>query len=252
MTIRLSSRQPLIPIPHRTVRQKSSKIIFISCEGVVTEEEYFRILSEKIFDGIANKIQFISVRDEFLSTPKNMRTREQVDEQNKSTPRQVMNRITSFKQKQENDNLYKFDENLDDEFWLVIDVDDHTDTAHIDEFNLVISECERLNYRLAVTNPFFEFWLYLHHCEVVDKDKSNANTVNNPYFKNKMRDNAGVKLSGTNHKKPLEKDYNIDKIKTAIQRAKELHTDKYEKWPNILGSHVYFLVDKFIELSKDS
>ena len=157
-----------------------------------------------------------------------------------------MNRITKFKNEKED--VYKFTENPEDEFWLVIDVYDHTDVNHIDEFNRVLNECKNLNYNFAVTNPFFEFWLYLHHCEVVDEDKTHANTVNNPYFKNRMKDVAGVRLTGSNNKKPLEVDYNIDRVQDAIKRAKDLHTNKYEQWPAQLGSHVYFLVDKFLEL----
>lgn len=41
----LVSRTPMIPEPIREKKPRSSKIIFFSCEGLVTEEEYFKILS---------------------------------------------------------------------------------------------------------------------------------------------------------------------------------------------------------------
>ena len=38
----LKSRVPFTPQnPYRVIRPKTSKIIFLSCEGSVTEEEYF-------------------------------------------------------------------------------------------------------------------------------------------------------------------------------------------------------------------
>ena len=45
----------------------SDKLIILSCEGVITEEEYFEILSSKIFFSIGTKIHILSVRGEYLS-----------------------------------------------------------------------------------------------------------------------------------------------------------------------------------------
>lgn len=60
--------------------------------------------------------------------------------------------------------------------------------------------------------------------------------------------NAGITLSGNDHKIPNAKDYNIENVSLAMERAKSLHTNPSERWPQELGSHVYKLVSKFFEL----
>ena len=235
--------------PYRSVRPTSSKLIFISCEGVVTEEKYFKILSETIFNDIKSKIHIISVREDFLNKPTHEKTKEEIDEHNRSNPQAVLKRMIYFKEEKEP--LYEFDKHPEDEFWLLIDVDDHTDEHHIKEFKKVIKACEAKEnkFRLAVTNPFFEFWLYLHHCEVEAEDEAQANTVGNSYFRNKMRDKAGVTLG--RKKYPLEKDYTHEKVIAAIRRAEQLHIDKTEKYPNTLGSHVYLLLEELVKLEQE-
>ena len=48
--MKLSTRTPMIPCPKREKRPRSSKIIFFSCEGSITEEDkYVLYLLEKIF-----------------------------------------------------------------------------------------------------------------------------------------------------------------------------------------------------------
>ena len=60
----LKSRIPFTPQnPYRMLRPKTSKIIFLSCEGSVTEEEYFNLISD-IYSEIKSKIQFISVAED--------------------------------------------------------------------------------------------------------------------------------------------------------------------------------------------
>ena len=59
--------------PYRLKRPSTSKIIFLSCEGSVTEEEYIEVLSQ-IYDGVKGRIQLISVaEDEVHTLPKSER-----------------------------------------------------------------------------------------------------------------------------------------------------------------------------------
>lgn len=53
--------------PYRTRRPSTSKIIFLSCEGSVTEEEYIEILSQ-IYDGVKSRVQLISVAEDEIHT----------------------------------------------------------------------------------------------------------------------------------------------------------------------------------------
>lgn len=241
----LSSRIAMEPQPKRPKQERSSKIIFFSCEGPVTEEIYFRILSEQIFYNISSKICLVSAREEFLNTPHSERTQEQVDEQNRSSPKYVLERLEKFKR--ENNDKYEFDKHEEDEFWIVIDVDDHIAPKKIVEFKSILKECHDKKIQYAVTNPFFEFWLYLHFFDVCEEDKKHANCVGDDYFRKKMAQ-AGIRLSGNDHKKPNPRDYNPQNVSTAVKRAEALHINKNERWPEGLGSHVYKLVSKFIEL----
>ena len=53
--------------PYRPIRPTTSKIIFLSCEGSVTEEEYIEVLS-RIYDGVKGRVQVISVAEDEVHT----------------------------------------------------------------------------------------------------------------------------------------------------------------------------------------
>lgn len=246
----LSSRRnfSVADIQYREKRPKSNKILFISCEGLITEEVYFEILSENIFLEIKNNIRMISVREEYNKIEKNLRTQEDIDNQNKSTPRQVMNRMDYYLTKHKD--VFKPEENSDDEYWLVIDVDDHTDANHIEEWTNILNECDEKNYQYAISNPFFELWLYLHHMDISNEAYKYAVTKEHTYEKTnyyvtQMKTN-GIKMTGKGSKKPRKEDFNIEKIKNAIAKAKQL--DQKERWPHSLGSTVYILVEKMMKM----
>lgn len=239
----------MLPQPKREKRPRSSKIIFFSCEGSITEEEYFNILSENVFSDISSKICLVSARRDFLRVPHSERTQEQWDEQNKSSPQYVLDRLEKFIR--DNDHIYEFSKHPEDEYWVVIDVDDHIASNKINEFKIVLQQCWAKGIQYAVTNPFFEFWLYLHHFDVSEEDKLHANKRGDPYFREKMS-GAGIKLGGNGHKKPKSEDYNAENIFRAVERAKALHTNPNERWPQELGSHVYKLISEFFELSADN
>ncbi len=241
----LTSRTPMTPLPIREKRPRSSKIIFFSCEGPVTEEEYFQILSDKIFSDISSKICLVSARKDFLKIPRPERTQEQWNEQNKSSPKFVLERLENFMTT--NNHIYEFSKHSEDEFWIVIDVDDHTASSKINEFTTVLRECTKKNIQYAVTNPSFEFWLYLHHFEVSQEDKKHANKTGDNYFITQMS-KSGIILGGNDHKLPKSNDYNIENVSLAVERARSLHTNSKERWPKELGSHVYKLVSRFFDL----
>lgn len=248
--IPLSSRVNFTPnIQYRKVRPTTSKIIFISCEGSVTEEIYFEKIVSQIFSKIKSKIQFISVREDINRIPKHLRTEEQVKDLGKSQPHQLMERIDQFKIEEKS--TYDFEKHLEDEFWIIVDVDHHTNIYNIDKWNNFLDMCEEKSYGCAISNPFFEFWLCLHHLDVEEEDYKYAVTDKHPYeptshYREKLRNKAEVPLR--KQKEPLEKHYDENKIRQAILRAKKLHTDKEERWPHNLGSTVYLLIEKIVEM----
>ncbi len=155
--MKLSTRTPMIPCPKREKRPRSSKIIFFSCEGSITEEEYFQILSEKVFSDISSQICLVSARKDFLKIPRSERTQAQWNEQNKSSPQYVLERLETFKK--ENDHIYEFDKHLEDEFWIVIGVDDHIASNKIIEFKTVLRQCAAKGVRYAVRFLNYYHWI---------------------------------------------------------------------------------------------
>lgn len=252
----IQRRVPFTPQnPYRAKRPATSKIIFLSCEGCVTEEEYFARVSD-IFSGIKSKIQFISVSEDAVHTSPNSRTPEQAKLLSKVRPKQLVERIDAFKQ--EKDNIFQFSKYPDDEFWIITDVDMNWSNEIIDpqkgktykdEWHDSVAACQAKGYCYAVSNPFFEIWLLLHHDCPNEEDKKYAVTDDHayestPHFRERLeRLNARIK---NKHIKDI--DYTEEKIKNAVQRAKQLHIDKADLCPHYFATTVYMLLEKIMEL----
>lgn len=241
-------------LKHRTAlsldkakRPTTDKIIFLSCEGQVTEEEYFATVSV-LLEGIKSKVQFISVMGQVLALSECDRTDEQSRDLSKSQPYQLVEKIDKFKE--ENKEKFEFDKHPEDEFWIIADVDDHTEGGNLTHWNDMLVECQNKNYNYAISNPFFEIWLLLHHSDVIADDYGYAVTSSHKYqktnhFKMRLR-RSGAPLKDDKHIEP--NDYSTDKIKNAIERAKFLDKDK-EDWPHNLGSGVYKLLGNIVDMA---
>lgn len=242
--------------PYRSARPATSKIIFLSFEGSATEEEYFEHISE-LFSEIKSKIQFISVAEDAVHTAPKRRTPDQIEMLSKVRPKQLVERIDQFKLDKED--IYQFAQYPEDEFWIVTDVDKNWSDEVIspsdgktynDEWNDMLAMCQAKNYGYAVSNPFFEIWLLLHHDNVNNTDKNYAVTDTHAYEKT---DYFRTRLSELGA--PLEKkkhiessDYDVKKVKTAIARAEALHQDKTDLCPHYLATTVYMLLNKMIDM----
>lgn len=233
--------------PYRSKRPSTSKIIFLSCEGSVTEEEYVEVLS-KIYDGVKGRVQLISVAEDEVHTLPKKRTRAQNQMLGKSKPWQLVERINKFKEEKEE--KYEFSKYPEDEFWIVADVDDNLDN-HETEFKNAIQECDEKGYKYAISNPFFEIWLLLHHDEVSEEDRKYAVTETHPYeatnhYKTRLEE-KGAPLTGNNKKQLREEDYTDEKVRIAVKRAKELVKGKEEKIPSDYGTYVYQIIEEILE-----
>ncbi len=249
--------KPLTPL--RTIRPATSKLIFLSCEGSVTEEEYFKIVSS-LYKEVQTKIQFISVVKDIVERRPNKRTPEQNRVLSKTRPIQLVQRIDDFIEA--NEEQYQFSQYPEDEFWVVTDVDNNWSSdiisvpehkSYLDERNDAIKQCKQKGYHYAVSNPFFELWLLLHHDDVTDEDKSFAVTDTHPYeptshFISRL-DTLKVPLKRNNHKKIIQSDYTKENITHAVERAKLLHINSNDLAPKYLATTVYMLVEKIIEVS---
>ncbi len=253
----IKSRVPFSPQrPYRPARPATSKILFLSLEGSVTEEEYFQRVSE-IFGEIKGKIQFISVAEDAVHTIPKFRTEEQNRMLSKARPLQLVERIEWFKE--EYDDRYEFSKYPEDEFWMVTDIDNNWSETVIhkksgktllDEWRQAIALCRERGYRYAVSNPFFEVWLLLHHDQLSKEDMLFAVTDQHAYektthFRERLRA-LGVALKDEKHLR--FSDYTAENIKLAMKRAEELHTDKEELCPRYCASTVYLLLKKVVDM----
>ncbi len=225
----LKSRVPFtLQNPYRVVRPKTSKIIFLSCEGSVTEDAVF-------------------------TAPK-CRTQEQAKMLSKVRPKHLVERIDQFKA--EKDDIEEYPE---DEFWILTDVDQNWSNQVIDpqntktykeEWNDAIEACKEKGYHYAISNPFFEIWLLLHHDSPSEEDKSFAVSDHHSYektdhFRTRLSE-LGAPLKDKKHIN--SSNYSNEKIKTAVRRAEELHVDKTNLCPQYFATTVYLLLKKLFEL----
>lgn len=199
MSLTSRKKRPLNrTIPHL----RDTKLVIIATEGSVTEKQYFEMFGN------------VKLQIKVIPTPK---------EDTKSAPKYVLERLNYFKK--------EYQLNKDDELWLMIDVDDWKQEA----LSQVCLECRQKGYFLAISNPCFELWLYLHFSEDLSKISS-------------CKD---IELTLRNHLGSYSKtNLDINKYKPyilkAITRARNLHTDADERWPTLLGTHVYKIVGKLI------
>ena len=253
----ITRRVPFSPQdPYRPKRPRTNKIIFLSFEGSVTEEEYFEGVST-LFSEIKSKIQFISVAEDAVHTAPKCRTPDQSLMLSKVRPKQLVERIDQFKE--EKNDIYQFSEYPDDEFWIVTDVDQNWSNQVIDvkkgttyknEWDAAIAECQEKGYNYAISNPFFEIWLLLHHDNPLDNDKDFGVSDEHPYEKTdqfRIRlDNLHVPLKDKKH--IIFSDYTEEKIRMAVSRAEELHIDSQDLCPKYFATTVYLLLHKILAM----
>ena len=248
MGIILTSRTPFdLENPYRSHRPTTSKIIFLSMEGSVTEEEYFKWISNE-FDTIKSKIQFISVAEDAVHTRAKNRTPEQLSMLGRSKPKQLVEKIDDFKLQKRD--VYQFDKYPQDEFWIVSDIDDNLSDHEVDAFNEALDKCDERGYGYAISNPFFELWLLLHHDDATEDDEKYAVTEEHAYeatshFRERLSD-KGAPLIKQKHIR--REHYTKEKVFAAVKRAKRMHVNSDKRYPMYLATTVYQLLDKIIEM----
>ncbi|MDH3349393.1 MAG: RloB family protein [Desulfobulbaceae bacterium] len=181
------------PVPHRDAR-----LFIIATEGSKTEKQYFSMFGNK-----------------------RCQVRVITNEDNKSAPAYILKQLKKFK----NDYQLKGD----DELWLMVDVD-RWGNKHLAS---VASQAEHSKFKLAVSNPCFEVWLYLHY----DNLKEQVITAGD------MKKKLQIILDGYNSSK-LDTSKFVEHIDEAIIRAKKLDVNQDERWPSSIGTHVYKIVEK--------
>lgn len=182
-------------IPHL----RDTKLIIIATEGKKTEKQYF-----DLFRNVKVQILVVTADD------------------NLSAPEYVLEKLDKFR------NDFQIDDN--DELWLMTDVD-RWGSKKLSEISKL---CNQKDYQLAISNPCFEIWLYLHFSDI-DKVK--------------IKDCSSVKKLLKIHLGSYNSsNLNIEEfrpyVEIAIERAKNLHENNNERFPASIGSHVYKVIEK--------
>lgn len=185
----------------RSAFKKTKRLYVISTEGAKTEQIYFSELHPGRNGNFRLKI---------LGNPNH-----------KSRPIEVLNRLLEYERCER--------PGPNTEYWAIIDRDSWSEY----ELNDVSRRIrERSNYNLAMSNPCFELWLWLHL------------KPNRPFFD---RHDCQSKLSQI-WPEFTKGDYDATEIlhliTTACDRAKECDVEATSLWPRNQTSHIYKLIEK--------
>jgi RloB-like protein len=193
----LTSRTRLLD---RKINNRDASLILIATEGQETEKQYF-----SIFRNPKVKVVVIPTTD------------------GKSAPVHVLERLDFIKN--------QYDLAPDDLLWLMIDIDHNRSR----EVSRICKTAKQKGFKLAISNPCFEVWLYLHFSDVT-----------NPICNCQEIENELRKILGSYNKSNLDLERYKDHIHLAIERAKALHLNPHERWPNSVGTHVYKVVERLV------
>ena len=199
---------------------RDPSLIVIAMEGAETEPQYFNAVS-KIADESKSrlKLKILPKRENTVSAAK-----------------YVLEQMNDYKK--------EFGIKKTDELCLVID----RDAQSLKEANLadVARLCADKQYLLALSNPCFELWLLLHHLDVSAESEAEKQSLlanKKQFAKNKLR-----QIMGSYNPANLNLDDFWPQTRVAIERANALDNSPKDRWPNDLGSRVYLIMDKVLNM----
>lgn len=199
----LTSRT-VLPLVRESRSKRDTRLIIIATEGSETEKQYF----DNMFRSSRCKIIVIPSTD------------------GKSAPNHVFSNIEIYKDEN------REDLEATDEFWLVFDYD-RWGTRKIVK---IAKEAAKKGYRLAISNPCFEYWLYLHY------DYITGALIESTEMESMLRE----KLGGYNKSK-FPTDMFKGRVKDAIRRADKIEDKKELFYPKNMGTHVHRVVKQIVK-----
>jgi hypothetical protein len=135
---KMTKKSPKIKLNKYVRREELQDIksfIVIAVEGDRAEPSYFGMIKEKFKD---------SIRLEIIPSNKN------------SSPKYLLENLRRIKRECSDYNFQEKPESL----WMVCDVDLHKN------FQSTIKEAKNEGFKIAISNPCFEVWLFLHLAEI--------------------------------------------------------------------------------------
>lgn len=131
------------------------------------------------------------------------------------------------------DRLKRADVGKNDQAWMVIDHDNCEER----ELNHVFQACNSFGYKMALSNPMFEYWLLLHFEIGNGVNAANVTARLKKYLPDFTK--SHVELLKI---KPG--------ITDAIKRAEQKDRPPCDKWPITTGTTVYRLVKELLNAAK--
>lgn len=211
----LTSHRTLSLTPRvRGQRLRDARLVVIAAEDTYAAKQYFE----------SDLFQSNRIKIEVLATPN---TNDAEGEITNSSPLAVANRLHAY--------IEKYDLNDDDILCIMVDKDRWPDRM-LSEVARKTFRRKRRNILLAVSNPCFELWLYLH---VSDWDTS-ISRISSQEMTSKLRDALGGSYNKTN----LNMNDYDGRIIVASDRARQLDTSPGDRWAQSIGTRVYRLIEE--------
>jgi len=195
------------PLNREIEHLNDTSLIYIATEGQETEKQYFE---SSLFRNRRVQVRVLETQD------------------GKSAPSHVFKRLKKL--------LKEIHYQENDRFWLMVDKD-RTKEAHLSK---VCSEAfghKKIKINLAISNPCFELWLFLHNNEWVEE------LVSCKDIEKEIK-----RLLGSYNKSNIDISTYETKIDHAIKQAKILDKDPSMRWPDNPGTHVYKVVEEILKL----
>lgn len=213
MKARLTSRAKR-PLNREIPHLRDTRLVIIATEDTYAVKQYFE---SEIFSN--PRVQVI-----ILETQQ----KENIDgiPATASAPRYVFERLREF--------IKSHDLDTEDVICLMVDRDRWTDKMLQDVCRHTFKlRNGRDRIELAVSNPCFELWLYLHHQEW------NSGNVTSKVMEKNLRI-----LLGCYNKSNIDIDKFIGKEGNAVKRAEAMDLNPKMRWPQTTGTHVYKIVKR--------
>lgn len=181
--------------------RETNRFVVVAMEGAETEPKYFEL--------------FRTPRDHVVQyKPVN-------NPNHKSKPADVIQRL---------DRAFRDYKRGKDEGWLVIDRDAWQET----DLDAVCRDARKNGYQVALSNPCFELWLYLHLCD-------------NTAFADRHACQARLASVLTDYTPNKKGSYDPESLRAhiarAIKRAAALDIHPHTPWPTNQCTRVYKLVE---------
>jgi hypothetical protein len=194
----------------RDVQERDARLFLVIVEGAETEPAYFRALGDR---GLIPKHRVKLV----VYSPEN----------HASSPEHL---LALAERKTEEIALLR-----DDEVWLVLDVDLQSGSNRKRQLHQLDHSCRQRGWNVAISNPCFEVWYWLHLSEQLSAIDETCASVEVA-----LRQTLG----GYSKKTPPAACLEGATLALAIQRATSLDTDPRAPIPTSKGSRLYRLFER--------